>query len=126
VVLGHPFKPPHLIPLIAVGGGRQTDPALLDRAVTFYTAMAKHPILRKREINGHIANRLQAALWQEAFHLVEQGVATVADIDAAIVTVLCCRTAARTGSSAAGSTRAPGAPQRPPCGRSRAAAARTT
>ena len=84
VVLGHPFNPPHLVPLVEVGGGRGTDPDAVDRAMAFYAAMGKHPIRLQREIKGHIANRLQAALWQEAFHLVQQGVASVADIDAAI------------------------------------------
>lgn len=84
VVLGHPFNPPHMIPLVEVGGGRQTAPEAIERAMAFYTAIGKRPIHVRREIKGHIANRLQAALWREAFHLVNEGVATVADIDTAI------------------------------------------
>lgn len=84
VVLGHPFNPPHLIPLVEVGGGAQTAPEAVARAMDFYTAIGKKPIHVQREIKGHIANRLQAALWREAFHLVDQGVASVADIDTAI------------------------------------------
>jgi 3-hydroxyacyl-CoA dehydrogenase len=84
VLLGHPFNPPHLIPLVEVVGGRQTDAAILERAMAFYAAMGKHPILLKREKRGHVANRLQAALWQEAVHLEAEGVASVADVDAAI------------------------------------------
>lgn len=84
VVLGHPFNPPHLIPLVEVGGGAQTAPEAVARAMDFYTAVGKKPIHLRREIRGHIANRLQAALWREAFHLVDAGVASVADIDAAI------------------------------------------
>jgi 3-hydroxyacyl-CoA dehydrogenase len=84
VLLGHPFNPPHLIPLVEVVGGRQTHTATLEQAVAFYTAMGKHPIVLKREKRGHVANRLQAALWQEAIHLVAEGVASVADVDAAI------------------------------------------
>jgi 3-hydroxyacyl-CoA dehydrogenase len=84
VVLGHPFNPPHLIPLVEVVGGRLTDPEAVDRAIAFYREVGKHPIRLKREINGHIANRLQAALWREAFHLLLEDVADVADIDAAI------------------------------------------
>ena len=84
VVLGHPFNPPHLIPLVEVAGGRATEEDAVTGAMAFYAAVGKHPIRLRREIKGHIANRLQAALWQEAFHLVQQGVATVADIDAAI------------------------------------------
>jgi carnitine 3-dehydrogenase len=84
VVLGHPFNPPHLIPLVEVVGGERTSPAAIDAAMAFYAACGKHPIRLMKEVRGHIANRLQAALWQEAFHLVEAGIATVADIDAAI------------------------------------------
>ena len=84
VVLGHPFNPPHLIPLVEVVGGRQTAAAALDGAMAFYRSMGKHPILLRRESKGHVANRLQAALWQEAFHLVREGIASVADVDAAI------------------------------------------
>ena len=84
VVLGHPFNPPHLIPLVEVGGGKQTALDAIERALNFYRAMGKHPIHLRREIMGHVANRLQAALWQEAFNLVKAGVASVADVDAAI------------------------------------------
>jgi 3-hydroxyacyl-CoA dehydrogenase len=84
VVVGHPFNPPHLIPLVEVVGGRRTDPAVVDRAVAFYTSLGKRPIRLGQELVGHVANRLQAALWREAFHLVERGVASVADIDASI------------------------------------------
>jgi carnitine 3-dehydrogenase len=84
VVLGHPFNPPHLIPLVEVGGGKQTALDAIERALNFYRAMGKHPIHLRREIAGHVANRLQAALWQEAFNLVRAGVASVADVDAAI------------------------------------------
>ena len=84
VVLGHPFNPPHLIPLVEVGGGKLTSEDAIERALAFYRAIGKHPIRLRREIKGHVANRLQAALWQEAFHLVSSGVANVADVDAAI------------------------------------------
>jgi carnitine 3-dehydrogenase len=84
VLLGHPFNPPHLIPLVEVGGGKRTAPQAIERTLAFYRAMGKHPIHLRREIMGHVANRLQAALWQEAFNLVKAGVASVADVDAAI------------------------------------------
>lgn len=84
VVLGHPFNPPHMIPLVEVGGGLHTSPEAIADAMDFYTAIGKRPIHVKREIKGHIANRLQAALWREAFHLVNEGVASVTDIDTAI------------------------------------------
>ncbi|GAA0580476.1 3-hydroxyacyl-CoA dehydrogenase NAD-binding domain-containing protein [Craurococcus roseus] len=84
VVLGHPFNPPHLIPLVEVAGGRGTSAEAVGRAMDFYRALGKHPIQLRREVRGHVANRLQAALWQEAFHLVATGVASVEDVDAAI------------------------------------------
>jgi 3-hydroxyacyl-CoA dehydrogenase len=84
VVLGHPFNPPHLIPLVEVAGGQATSQRSVERTVAFYRSIGKHPIQLKKEVRGHVANRLQAALWQEAFHLVASGVATVADVDAAI------------------------------------------
>lgn len=84
VVLGHPFNPPHLIPLVEVAGGQATSASAVELALGFYRAIGKHPIHLRREIKGHVANRLQAALWQEAFHLVAAGVASVADVDAAI------------------------------------------
>lgn len=84
VVLGHPFNPPHMIPLVEVLGGALTSPGTVERTMAFYAAIGKRPIHVRKEVPGHIANRLQAALWREAFHLVEQGVATVADVDTAI------------------------------------------
>jgi 3-hydroxyacyl-CoA dehydrogenase len=84
VVVGHPFNPPHLIPLVEVCGGRQTDKETVDRAVRFYRAIGKHPIRLNKEMPGHVSNRLQAAIWREAAHLVAEGVVDVADVDAAI------------------------------------------
>ena len=82
-VIGHPFNPPHLIPLVEVVGGERTAPAAIDGALAFYKAIGKRPIHIRREVAGHVANRLQAALWREAIHLLASGVASVADIDAA-------------------------------------------
>jgi 3-hydroxyacyl-CoA dehydrogenase len=84
VLLGHPFNPPHLIPLVEVGGGRQTSEDAIKKALTFYESIGKKTIHIRREVKGHVANRLQAALWREAFHLVEQGIASVEDVDTAI------------------------------------------
>jgi carnitine 3-dehydrogenase len=84
VVLGHPFNPPHMIPLVEVIGGELTSSDTIERTMAFYAAIGKRPIHARKEVKGHIANRLQAALWREAFYLVDQGVATVADIDTAI------------------------------------------
>jgi 3-hydroxyacyl-CoA dehydrogenase len=84
VLVGHPFNPPHLIPLVEVVGGKATSDAAIATAMAFYSAVGKHPIHLKKEVKGHVANRLQAALWREAFALVRDGVASVADIDAAV------------------------------------------
>jgi 3-hydroxyacyl-CoA dehydrogenase len=84
IMLGHPFNPPHLIPLVEVGGGEKTADAMIDRAMAFYAAIGKKPIRLRQELKGHIANRLQAALWREVFHLLDIGAATVADIEVAI------------------------------------------
>jgi 3-hydroxyacyl-CoA dehydrogenase len=84
IVLGHPFNPPHLIPLVEVLGGKLTSEDTVDKAMAFYAAIGKKPIRLRKEVKGHVANRLQVALWQEAFSLVERGVASVADIDTAI------------------------------------------
>ncbi len=83
-VIGHPFNPPHLIPLVEVVGGAKTSPAAIAAAMEFYRALGKHPIHIKKEMKAHVANRLQAALWREAIHLVAEGVVSVADVDAAI------------------------------------------
>jgi carnitine 3-dehydrogenase len=84
VLVGHPFNPPHLIPLVEVVPGEKTSEAAMERAMAFYLAVGKRPIRLRQELPGHVANRLQAALWQEAYSLVERGVATVADVDTAI------------------------------------------
>jgi 3-hydroxyacyl-CoA dehydrogenase len=84
VVLGHPFNPPHLIPLVEVVGGKQTSAETIDQALAFYKAVGKKPIHIRREVLGHVANRLQSALWREAIYLLDQGVASLADIDTAI------------------------------------------
>jgi 3-hydroxyacyl-CoA dehydrogenase len=84
ILLGHPFNPPHLIPLVEVVGGEQTSGDAIAVAMSFYRAIGKRPINPKKEVKGHIANRLQAALWREAMHLVSTGAASVSDIDDAI------------------------------------------
>lgn len=83
-IVGHPFNPPHLIPLVEVVGGPGADPAVLDWAVDFYTGLGKKAIRIEKEMPGHVANRMQAALYREAIHLVLEGVATPADVDTAI------------------------------------------
>jgi 3-hydroxybutyryl-CoA dehydrogenase len=83
-VLGHPFNPPHLIPLVEVMGNERTAEGIVDRAEEFYAAIGKVTIRVRREMPGHVANRLQAALWREAIHLMRSGVASVEDIDKAV------------------------------------------
>ncbi|MBW8487513.1 3-hydroxyacyl-CoA dehydrogenase NAD-binding domain-containing protein [Actinomadura parmotrematis] len=84
VLVGHPFNPPHLVPLVEVVPGARTAEAAVEAALAFYRGLGKRPVRVRRELPGHLANRLQAALWREAYALVEQGAASVADIDAAI------------------------------------------
>ncbi len=84
VIVAHPFNPPHLIPLVEIVGGDKTDTGTVDRAMAFYSSIGKQPIRVQMELPGHIANRLQAALWREAYSLVERGAVSVADLDKAI------------------------------------------
>jgi 3-hydroxyacyl-CoA dehydrogenase len=83
-VIGHPFNPPHLIPLVEVVGGRKTAPDTIEAAMSFYAAIGKRPIRLNKELPGHVANRLQAALYREVVYLIEQGVLDVADADDAV------------------------------------------
>ena len=83
-VIGHPFNPPHLIPLVEVVGGRKTSPETIEAAMSFYAAIGKRPIHLKKELPGHVANRLQAALYREVVSLIEQDVLDVADADDAV------------------------------------------
>jgi 3-hydroxyacyl-CoA dehydrogenase len=84
LVLGHPFNPPHLIPLVEVMGNDRTADGVVATVRGFYESVGKVTIEVRREVPGHVANRLQAALWREAIHLVNEGVATVGDIDTAV------------------------------------------
>ncbi|WP_028659864.1 3-hydroxyacyl-CoA dehydrogenase NAD-binding domain-containing protein [Nocardioides insulae] len=84
VLVAHPFNPPHLVPLVEVVGGAATSDEAAEAALAVLRHLGKQPIRIRREVPGHVANRLQAALWREAYHLVEQGVVSVADIDTAI------------------------------------------
>lgn len=83
-VIGHPFNPPHVIPLVEVVGGARTSPAAIDKAMAFYKSIGKRAILLRKEVPGHVANRLQAALYREVLYLIEQGVLSVADADDAV------------------------------------------
>ena len=83
-VVGHPFNPPYLIPLVEVVGGERTDRAAVDWLVDFYAAVDKRPLRLSRELPGFVGNRLQEAMWREALHMVAAGEATVSEIDEAI------------------------------------------
>ena len=84
-VVGHPFNPPYLLPLVEVVGGARSDAAAVAWAEAFYRCAGKEPLVLTREIPGFIATRLQEALWREALHMVAAGEATPAQIDAALV-----------------------------------------
>ncbi len=84
LLVGHPFNPPYLIPLVEVVGGERTDAAAVDWASRFYAVAGKSVITMERELPGFIANRLQEALWREALHMVANGEATVREIDDSI------------------------------------------
>ncbi len=84
LLLAHPFNPPHLIPLVELYANDRTAAGILETAETFYDSLGKVTIRLQREVPGHVANRLQAALWREAIHLAVTGVASVGDIDKAI------------------------------------------
>jgi len=84
VLVGHPFNPPHIIPLVEVVGGAKTSPEAIQRAMEFYASIDKKPILLHKELPGHIANRLQAALYKEVAYLIQQNVLSVADADDAV------------------------------------------
>ncbi|MCC7493899.1 MAG: hypothetical protein IT204_16200 [Fimbriimonadaceae bacterium] len=80
----HPFNPPHLVPLVELVPGPATAPAVVERLQAFYEQHGKVPVVVRREVPGHLANRLAAALWREALDLVASGVATVEDVDKAL------------------------------------------
>jgi carnitine 3-dehydrogenase len=84
LIVAHPFNPPHLIPLVELVANERTASGVIERAEAFYASCARITIRVQREVPGHVANRLQAALWREAIHLVNEGVATVEDVDKAV------------------------------------------
>ena len=83
-VIGHPFNPPHVVPLVEVVAGEKTSSETVERAIAFYKSIGKKPIHVRKEVVGHVANRLQAALYREVVYLIEQGVLDVADSDVAV------------------------------------------
>src|ERR1700690_2025535 len=83
-VIAHPFNPPHLVPLTEIVGGAKTSEATIRRATEFYTSIGQRTVRLNKEIPGHVANRLQAALSREAYYLVAEGVVSAADVDTAL------------------------------------------
>jgi ketoreductase RED1 len=81
LLVGHPFNPPHLIPLVEVVPGERTEPKAVEDAVAFYEALGKVPRVLKKEIQGFVANRLQRAIMREACYLVQEGVVTIDELD---------------------------------------------
>jgi carnitine 3-dehydrogenase len=84
ILVGHPFNPPHIIPLVEVVGGEKTSPEAIEQAMAFYASIGKKPIQLRKEIPGHVANRLQIALYKEVLYLIQEGVLSVADVDDAV------------------------------------------
>ena len=83
-VIGHPFNPPHVIPLVEIVGGAKTSEQTVRRAEEFYTSIGKKTVRLRKELPGHVANRLQAALAREVYHLIAEDVLSAADVDAAL------------------------------------------
>ena len=83
-VIGHPFNPPHLVPLVEIVGGAKTSEATIRRAMDFYSGLGKQAVRLHKEVPGHVANRLQAALAREVYYLVAEEVVSVADVDKAL------------------------------------------
>jgi carnitine 3-dehydrogenase len=83
-VIAHPFNPPHLVPLVEIVGGAKTSEETVERASEFYTALGKQTVRLHKEVPGHVANRLQAALAREVYYLVAEGVVSVTDVDKAL------------------------------------------
>ncbi|MFC6063969.1 3-hydroxyacyl-CoA dehydrogenase family protein [Streptomyces ochraceiscleroticus] len=81
LIVGHPFNPPHLVPLVEIVPGKKTSAATVEQAKAFYTALGKKPQVLRKEVPGFVANRLQSALFRECVHLVAQGVVTEQELD---------------------------------------------
>lgn len=82
--VGHPFNPPHLIPLVEVVGGTKTSRGTIEKAKSFYTSVGRKPVVLKREVPGHIANRLQSALMREVIYMMKEDIATIGDVERAM------------------------------------------
>ena len=85
VVIGHPFNPVYLLPLVEIVPGERTSPAAMDRAAQYFEAIGMHVLRLKKEIMGYVCDRLQEALWREALHILDKDIGTTGDIDDSIV-----------------------------------------
>jgi carnitine 3-dehydrogenase len=85
LLVGHPFNPVYLLPLVELVAGKATDPQTIEAASRFYTHIGMHPLKVRREVPGHLTDRLQEALWREILHMVNEGVATTGELDDSIV-----------------------------------------
>ncbi len=85
VIVAHPFNPVYILPLVELVGGKATDDVQMERAKAFYQSIQMKPLVIKKEIEGHVADRLMEALWREALHLVNDGIVTTEEADAAII-----------------------------------------
>lgn len=85
MIVAHPFNPVYILPLVELVGGQATTPEIMEQANEFYQSIQMKPLIIKKEIEGHVADRLMEALWRESLHLVNDGIATTEEIDAAII-----------------------------------------
>ncbi|MGP4039694.1 3-hydroxyacyl-CoA dehydrogenase NAD-binding domain-containing protein [Gracilibacillus sp. D59] len=85
VIVAHPFNPVYILPLVELVGGEATDAAEMEKAKAFYQSIQMKPLVINKEIEGHVADRLMEALWREALHLVNDGIVTTEEVDAAII-----------------------------------------
>ncbi|MGY0693403.1 3-hydroxyacyl-CoA dehydrogenase NAD-binding domain-containing protein [Virgibacillus sp. FSP13] len=85
VIVAHPFNPVYLMPLVELVGGKDTDDKFVQKAEAFYSGVNMKPLIVRQEIEGHVADRLMEAIWREALHIVNDGVATTEEVDASIV-----------------------------------------
>jgi carnitine 3-dehydrogenase len=85
LIVAHPFNPVYILPLVELVAGHATSPSIMERAKVFYQAIEMKPLIIKKEIEGHVADRLMEALWRESLHLVNDGIATTEEIDASII-----------------------------------------
>ncbi len=85
VIVAHPFNPVYLMPLVELVGGEKTDVNTIEKARSFYDSLKMKPLVVRKEIEGHIADRLMEAIWRESLHIVNDGVASTDEVDASII-----------------------------------------